>query len=127
MAIKAESLAPTVLRIEVVHVLLVAAMWLAFFPTNIVESKSLLLGGLFMGVNFLLLTFGIRSVLAPFAGKGRIRTGVALLVLKMILFLGLLSVLLFRVRLEPLSFALGFTCLLVAITFERIWAFVAGE
>jgi hypothetical protein len=127
MAIKAESLAPTVLRIELVHVLLVAAMWLAFFPTNIVESKSLLLGGLFMGVNFLLLTFGIRSVLAPFAGKGRIRTGVALLVLKMILFLGLLSVLLFRVRLEPLSFALGFTCLLVAITFERIWAFVAGE
>jgi len=127
MAIKAESLAPTVLRIEVVHVVLVTAIWVAFFSTNIVESKSLLLGGLFMVVNFLLLTFGIRLVLAPFAGRGRIKTGVALLVLKMILFLGGTSVLLFRVRLDPLSFALGFTCLLIAITFERIWAFLAGE
>jgi hypothetical protein len=80
-----------------------------------------------MGVNFVLLTYGIRWVLAPFAGRGRIKTGIALLVLKMTLFLGLGSLLLFRVSLDPLSFALGFTSLLVAITFERIWASVAGE
>jgi hypothetical protein len=127
MEIKAESIGSTVLRIELVHVFLVAALWLVFFPTNVVESKSLILGGLFMGINFLLLTLGIRSVLAPFAGRGRIKTGVALLVLKTIIFLGLGSVLLFRIRLDPLSFALGFTALLVAITLERIWAFSQGE
>jgi hypothetical protein len=94
---------------------------------SMVEPQSLLFGALFMGANFLLLTFGIRWVLAPFAGKGKIKTGIALLVLKMTLFLGLGALLLFRVRVEPLSFALGFSCLLVAITFERIWAFIANE
>ena len=127
MEIKAESIGPTVLRIELIHIILIAGLWLAFLSTNMVEAKSLILGGLFMGINFLLLTFGIRSVLAPFAGRGRVKTGIALLVVKTIIFLGLGSVLLFRVKLEPLSFALGFSCLLVAITFERIWAFSKGE
>ena len=124
---KTETLGATVLRIEILHVLLVAAVWAALFPMKIVEPQSLLFGALFMGANFLLLTFGIRWVLAPFAGKGRIKTGIALLVLKMILFLGLGALLLFRVSVEPLSFALGFSCLLVAITFERIWAFTVNE
>ena len=124
---KAEALKATVLRIEIVHVLLAALLWAALLPINIVESKSLLIGALFMGVNFLLLTYGILWVLGPFADKGKIKTGIALLVLKMALFLGIGSLLLFRVSLEPLSFALGFTCLLVAITFERIWASVSGE
>jgi hypothetical protein len=124
---KTDPLGATVLRIEIVHVVLVVVLWVALFPINIVEPKSLLIGALFMGVNFLLLTYGIRWVLAPFAGKGRIKTGIALLVLKMALFLGLGSLLLFRVSLDPLSFALGFTSLLVAITFERIWASVARE
>jgi hypothetical protein len=124
---KTETLGATVLRIEILHVLLVAAVWAALFPMSIVEPQSLLFGALFMGANFLLLTFGIRWVLAPFAGKGKIKTGIALLVLKMTLFLGLGALLLFRVRVEPLSFALGFSCLLVAITFERIWAFIANE
>jgi hypothetical protein len=124
---KTETLGATVLRIEILHVLLVAAVWAALFPMSIVEPQSLLFGALFMGANFFLLTFGIRWVLAPFAGKGRIKTGIALLVLKMTLFLGLGALLLFRVRVEPLSFALGFSCLLVAITFERIWAFIANE
>ena len=127
MGIKAETLGTTVWRIELVHWLLVAALWVTLLPANVVESKSLVIGALFMAVNFLLLSFGIRWVLAPFAGKGRIKTGVALLVVKILLFLSLGSVLLFRVRLDPLSFALGFTCLLVAVIFERIWAFAAGE
>jgi hypothetical protein len=127
MEIKVESIGPTVLRIELVHIILIAGLWLAFLSSNLVEAKSLILGGLFMGINFLLLTFGIRSVLAPFAGRRRVKTGIALLIVKTIIFLGLGSVLLFRVKLEPLSFALGFSCLLIAITFERIWAFSKGE
>jgi hypothetical protein len=123
MKSKPEELRATVWRIEFLHILLAVVLWVLFLPTNLLESGSLIAGALFMGANFLLLTFGIHSVLAPFAGKGRIKTGVALLVLKMALFLGLGSILLFRVRLDPLSFTLGFTCLLLAITFERIWAF----
>jgi hypothetical protein len=124
---KTETLKVTVLRIEILHVILVIALWAALFPISIVEPQSLFIGALFMGANFLLLTYGIRWVLAPFADKGRIKAGIALLVLKMALFLGLGALLLFRVNLEPLSFALGFSSLLVAITCERIWAFIASE
>jgi hypothetical protein len=124
---KTETLRVTVLRIEILHVILVIALWAALFPISIVEPRSLFIGALFMGANFLFLTYGIRWVLAPFADKGRIKAGIALLVLKMALFLGLGALLLFRVNLEPLSFALGFSSLLVAITCERIWAFIAGE
>jgi len=74
-----------------------------------------------MGVNFLLLSFGIYWLLTPFAGKGRIKTGVALLALKLGLFLGLLSLLLLRSDLDPLSFTLGFSSLLVAIVVDRLW------
>lgn len=119
---KVETLQPAVLRIELLHGLLVVGMWLVLFPTQWVEPWALFLGALFMGVNFLLLSCGIRWVLTPFAGKGRIRTGVALLVLKLGLFLGLISVLLFRVQVDPLSFALGFSSLLVAIVLDRVWA-----
>src|SRR5215470_374434 len=100
---KTETLGTTVLRIEILHIILVAALWATLFPISIVEPRSLFIGALFMGVNFLLLTLGIRWVLTPFAGKGKIKTGIALLVLKMALFLGLGSLLLFRVRLDPLS------------------------
>lgn len=120
---RASALQPAVLRIEVLHALLVGALWLALLPARIVEPTALWIGAIFMGVNFLLLSCGIYWALAPFAGKGRIRTGIALLLLKMILFLGLLSVLLWRVQLDPLSFALGFSSLLVAIVLDRVWAF----
>ena len=116
-----------VLRIEIVHVILVIALGAALFRANIVEPKSLLIGALFMGANFLLLSYGIHRVLSPVADKGRIKTGIALLVLKMAFFLGLGSLLLFRVSVDALSFALGFSCFLVAITCERIWAFIASE
>jgi hypothetical protein len=119
---RAEALGQTVVRIEVMHVALVAILWLALAPVKAVEPTSLLAGGIFMGTNFLLLSSGIRWVLTPFAGKGRVRSGVALLVLKMALFLGALALLLTRVRLEPLSFTLGFSSLLAAILFERVWA-----
>jgi hypothetical protein len=126
MQARAESIAPTVLRIELLHGIFAAALWLICLPIAIIDPRSLLAGAVFMGINFFLLTAGIRWVLAPFAARGRVRIGVALLLLKTILFLGLISLLLIRVRMEPLSFTLGFSSLLVAITCERIWAFARG-
>src|ERR1041385_1919683 len=119
---RAEALGQTVVRIEVMHVALVAILWLPLAPVKAVEPTSLLAGRIFLGINFLLLSSGIRWVLTPFAGKGRVRSGVALLVLKMALFLGALALLLTRVRLQALSFTLGFLSLLAAILFERVWA-----
>ena len=119
---RAEALGPTVFRIELLHAALVAALGVALVPMKWVYPGSLVAGALFMGVNFLLLSSGIRWVLTPFAGKGRVRSGVALLVLKMALFLGAMSLLLTRVSLDPLSFTLGFSSLLAAILVERVWA-----
>ena len=71
-----------------------------------------------MGINFFLLSYGVAWVLTPLAGKGRIRAGVGLLVLKIILFLGLLTTLFFRFDLDAISFALGFSTLIIAILVE---------
>ena len=120
---KAESVAPAVIRIELIHFLLVLGLWGTLLPTRLVEPAALFIGAVFMAVNFLLLSFGIYWTLTAFAATGRVRMGIGLLVLKLVLFLGLLSILLFRVQLDPLSFTLGFSSLLVAILMDRVWAF----
>ena len=119
---RANAIGPAVVRIELLHALLVAGLWLALVPARIVQPWALFAGALFMGINFLLLSCGIRWVLTPFADKGRVRTGILLLVLKMGLFLGLIWALFLRIQLDPLSFTLGFSSLLIAIVFERLWA-----
>ena len=78
----------------------------------------MLLGGLFMGVNFLLLGYGVAWILTPLAGKGRVKAGVALLIVKVLFLLGLLSLVFFNFALDAISFAVGFSCLLVAIVIE---------
>src|ERR1051326_4825535 len=103
---RAEALGQTVVRIEAMHVALVAILWLALAPVKAVEPTSLLAGGIFMGINFLLLSSGIRWVLTAVAGRGRVGSGFALLFLKMAFFLGARALLLTGVRLEPLSFTL---------------------
>lgn len=120
---KVEALRPAVLRIEALHALLVVGLWAVLLPAKVVETWALFVGALFMGVNFLLLSCGISWVLTPFAGKGRIKTGILLLVLKMILFLGLVLALFLRIQLDLLSFTLGFSSLLVAIVLDKLWAF----
>lgn len=112
-----------VLRIELWHGVLLLAILTLLVPRGILEPKALLLGGLFMGVNFLLLGCGIRSLLTSFARKGRIGAGIFLLLLKFVLFLGLVLALFVRVELDVPSFAVGITCLLVAIVMERLWAY----
>ena len=102
------------------HGVLVAGFGAVLVPMGVVEPMSLLLGGLFMGLNFLLLGVGIRRVLAPFAGKGRVRSGVFLLLLKLVLFLALLGFFFFRFPLDALSFALGVSCLLAALVIQGL-------
>ncbi len=108
----------TILRIELWQGLILFALLVTLRQTGWVDPKALLLGGVFMGINFFLLSYGVAWVLTPLAGKGRIRAGVGLLVLKIILFLGLLTTLFFHFDLDAISFALGFSTLIIAILVE---------
>ena len=110
----------TILRIELWHALLLFSLVATLGQTKFVDPTALLVGGVFMGINFLLLSFGIAWVLTPLAGRGRVKAGVGLLVLKIVIFLGLLSALFFRFELDALSFALGFSTLIVAILLEAV-------
>ncbi len=119
---KYESVGPAIVRIELYHGLIVFTL-LLLVPARLINPEGLLLGGLFMGLNFLLLSQGILWALTPFAEKGRVLMGVLLLILKLILFLGLLLVLFSRVHFDPLSFAVGISCLLAAIVLHGIWSY----
>lgn len=110
------------MRIELWHGLMVLSLLLLLAPAGIVEARALLLGALFMGVNFLLLSCGVRWVLTPFATKRRLGAGVSLLILKMLLFLGFALALLLRVRLDPVSFTLGVSTILIAAVADALCA-----
>jgi Kef-type K+ transport system membrane component KefB len=110
----------TILRIELWHTFLLLGLWAALGPSKFVDPTALLIGGVFMGINFLLLSFGVAMVLTPLAGKGRVKVGVGLLVLKIVIFLGLLTVLFFGFDFDAISFALGFSTLIVAIVIETV-------
>ena len=112
--------AATILRVELWHGLLLLGTAVTLGQTRLIDLKALLVGGLFMGVNFFLLGFGILWVLAPLASKGRVRAGVSLLILKIIIFLSLLTLLFFRFQIDGLSFALGFSTLILAVLVEAV-------
>ena len=107
-------------RIQLWHAALLLALLGALAPAQLIQPASLLFGGLFMGVNFLLLCYGVAWVLTPLAGRGQVKAGVALLAVKVLLFLGLLSLVFFNFGLDAISFAAGFSTLLLAIVIEAM-------
>lgn len=109
-----------IIRIECWHAVLLAAVLLALWRTTSIDPTALIAGGVFMGINFFLLSFGIAWVLTPLASKGRIKVGIGLLVLKIVFFLALLTTVFFRFHFDALSFALGFSTLIVAIVVEAV-------
>jgi Kef-type K+ transport system membrane component KefB len=113
-----------ILRIELWHGILLTVLLVVFGRGSFLDPTALIAGGVFMGVNFLLLAYGIAWILRPLAGKGRVKTGVGLLILKIAVFLGLLSTLFFRFNLDAVSFAAGFSTLIIAIVLETIRATV---
>ena len=115
----------TILRIELWHALLLSSLIATLGQSKFIDATAVVVGGVFMGVNFFLLSVGIAWVLAPLAGKGRVKAGVGLLVLKLIIFLGFLSALFFSFELDALSFALGFSTLILAIVIEAVRRTVA--
>jgi hypothetical protein len=110
-----------VIRVEILQGALALGLFAALSPWGVLHLWPLSLGVIFAGVNFFFLAFGVRWVLSPLGRRGRVRAGMVLLILKLGLFVGVLSLILFKFKLEPLSFAAGITCMLVAIVLERLW------
>jgi hypothetical protein len=117
----------TILRIECWHAVLLLALFLVLGRGSAIDGMALIAGGVFMGVNFLLLSFGVAAVLTPLASKGQVKLGVGMLVLKVVLFLALLTTVFFRFQLDAISFALGFSTLIVAIVVEAVRRSLAVE
>ena len=117
----------TILRIECWHAVLLLALFLVLGRGSAIDGMALIAGGVFMGVNFLLLSFGVAAVLTPLASKGQVKLGVGMLVLKVVLFLALLMTVFFRFQLDAISFALGFSTLIVAIVVEAVRRSLAVE
>ena len=80
-----------------------------------------------MSMAWKLLLFGNITLSRGLSDDQEVKLAVLTILVFPLCILGLGALLLFRVSLEPLSFALGFSSLLVAITCERIWAFIANE
>jgi hypothetical protein len=114
----------TILRIELWHSLLLLGLLASFGRIKMVEPVALLMGGLFMGLNFFLLSVGVAWALTPLASRGRVKLGIALLVLKVAIFLALLITIFFRFEIDAISFSLGFSSLLLAIVVEAVRASV---
>jgi hypothetical protein len=108
----------TILRIELWHGIMLGMLLAMLGRTGWIDPKALVVGGVFMGINFFLLSYGVAWVLTPLAGKGRIRAGVGLIVLKIVFFLSLLTTLFFHFDLDAISFTLGFSTLILAIFVE---------
>ena len=107
----------TILRIELWHVAMLLGLLVTLAPGRFVEPEGLLIGGLFMGINFLLLSYGVAWVLTPLAARGRVKAGVGLLVVKIVIFMALLATLFFRVAIGcdifcfgVFDFAFGYSC-----------------
>jgi len=101
-------------RVLTWHTLLLLLLLIGSQIMRALAPGALLLGGVFMGLNFGLLSVGIRWVLSPTASRKTQRVGMALLGLKLLLFLGLVSALFFRMDLDGVSFVVGVSSLLIA-------------
>ena len=104
-------------RIERLHWGLLALAVLLSWLVPMFSPLSVAAGGVFMGMNVNLMKRLLRRVLRP-GGATRIAPAMALLALKMCLFLGLLLLLFRRIPIDGLSFAGGATVFLVAAVIE---------
>lgn len=110
----------TILRIELWHGLMLTAVLGILGIRQLIEPLSLLIGGAFTAINFFLLSFGVAWIISPMAARGQVKGGIALLVLKTFLFLGLLLMLFFSFNIDAISFSLGFSTLFLAILVEAL-------
>lgn len=109
-------------RISALHVAVLALLSAVSPLVPHLSASSLWLGGMLMAANVWLLKLATQ-VLMTGAGEGssgRVGLAVGAFVLHFGLFLGLAAALLWRLPIEPMSFAAGVTSLLVACVIEAV-------
>jgi hypothetical protein len=109
-----------ILRIELWHAIVLSGLLVTLGHTKLIEPMAVLMGGVFMGLNFFLLSFGVAWVLTPLANRRKVKAGVALLIFKIVMFLALLTTMFFQFEIDAISFSLGVSSLLLAIVGEAL-------
>jgi hypothetical protein len=99
-------------EVERLHLALLAASVCVAYATGWVAVASLLLGGAVMAANLWLMHQLGRRLFAP--ARTRPALVIALVVAKFAIFLGLLGLLFWRVRVDALAFGIGATLLPIA-------------
>jgi len=104
--------------IERLHLGLLGVVACAAYASGRLAPGSVLLGGAAMGANFWLL----RQLAARLVTPGGRRPGavLALMLAKFSILIGLVALLFWRVRIDPLAFGLGASLLLVACVIEAL-------
>lgn len=105
--------------IERVHIGLLGLAVAIALASGWVSAWSVLLGGGIMGANFWLMRQMARRMLTPVRVR-RPALLLGLLTAKLSLFIGLLALLFWRVRIDPAGFGFGATMLLVACVVEAV-------
>ena len=116
-------------RVAKIHVALLTGAVVLALATRWMDAASVLLGGAVMGLNLWLLRIIAGALTGAAADPQRQRqVGWALgaILLKFGLFLGLAAMLLWRLPVEGMSFALGVTLLLVACVIAAVQAGAAA-
>lgn len=106
--------------IERLHAGLLAALVCVAYPTGWLSAPSLLLGGAVMGANFWLMRRLANRLLTP--GWRRPEVVLGLVLAKFSIFIALLGLLFWRVRLDALAFGVGASVLLVACVIAALRA-----
>jgi hypothetical protein len=105
-------------RVAVVTAMLAGALTAASAALRVGSPASAAAGGAFMLADFALIRLLVSRVIRP--GGSRALAFVALIV-KVMLFVGLLAVVALQLPVEPLSFAAGASMLPAAFVLEAIW------
>jgi O-antigen/teichoic acid export membrane protein len=110
-------------RIAKIHVSLLAGAVVLAMVTRWMDAASVLLGGAVMGANLWLLRLIARALARAAADpqrQGQVGLALVAILLKFVLFLGLIAALFWRLGIEGVSFAVGMTALLVACVVEAV-------
>lgn len=108
-------------EIERLHLGLLAAAACAVYLTGWLSPASVLLGGLVMLINLRVLSALVARMLSPGAAA-RPALVIALMLAKLGLFIAAIALLVWRLPIDALGFALGATTLLIAITLSSLRA-----
>jgi hypothetical protein len=110
---------PRLREIERLHIGLLAVAVCAAWLTTWLAPASVLLGGAVMLANLRLLSALVGRLLAP-ERAGRPAAVLAIMLGKFVVFIGFLALLIWRIPIDALGFALGATVLLAAITISSL-------